>query len=712
MQALTLLLTVVSHPPKLLLFASSSASLRNRGFLAWKVAEVIAAQLAALAGRNSRSLSPYAHLFLDHLHGISASPSEYGCDQSESYPTHILDTLCSTMALLTKQERGIYSLLMITIQKQLVSRPGGPSANTFASASSSGPDVSAVDLRQLMAVFLTGYLLKHNVVVESRDRKSLASWMLRLLSSSSRNETLLHVIRFVRDEILRGGSGLTVEGASTRTMFCSSMAQVFRKKGFVALNRERAVEKAGEGFCLSLLCLENQAASTPDNTDEAMDDALVIDVVGYVSKMRFGAALNPGSRDAAVKSSRQREYTTKILLLRELFRCQLMLCSPEERKKTLTAGFLFPIAYESAISSDKSDSVDPSALNSVIWSLVCALDICVESTNLLAQQYAPGTSQQTRSKSTHLLKSMRAQLLACFKLQDQLERILAVQRFKVHTLIEALPDHDEASSSSSHRLASQRRELESQLMETSVVEQMVRDAARPIQGEQPSASMYGLDLRVICLTFQDQWKRSGPALPLAHELVLLRAFHRHLQPANAYSSHFNARSGGGEDAETNTAGLSTETKVDMLIAQVEGRRTVKYLTARGDGLVRAIANSIYSYHGHRRRRKSHSDGGSSQDESQDEGDEQDHETTAAGIIQDLMVRSLECIYNVLRTVLDECASTDPTRRPVLDKVIELLAAGVSSQRLRLQPDQGSVHREILFRHLARQCLHVTVGSAW
>jgi hypothetical protein len=673
--------------------------------LAWKVAEVIAEQLAELAGRNPRALSPYSHLFLDHLHGISASSSDYSGDQSASYPTHILDTLCSTMALLTKQERGVYSLLMITIQKQLVARPGGPIATTLVSSSSSGPSASAVDLRQLMAVFLTGYLLKHNVVVEPRDRKSLASWLLRLLSSTSRNETLLHVIRFVRDEILRGGGRLAVEGTSTRAMFCSSMSQVFRKKGFALLSHERATEKSCDGYCIALLRPEISSPA-PDDDDEVMDNPLVVDVASYVSKMRFGVAVLPGSRDCddtdAAKSSWQREYTTNVLLIRELFRCQLVLCGPEEHKKTLTAGFLFPAAYEAGVLSSDSDSLSPSANSSVIWGMVCALDICIISTNFLAEQYALKTNQQTQ-----LLELARGRLASCFKLQDQLERMLAIQRFKIHTLMEELPDIDSQSSNTSARVLSRRRELESLLTETSVVEQMVSDSVRPIQGEQPSASLFGLDLRVICLTFEGQWKRSGPTLPLAHELLLLQSLNRHLQPANACSTNFSARGSAG-DTKTNTPRLSTETKMDMLISQAEGRRTMKYLTARADGLARAVADSIYTHRRPKRRRKDRDEVAFSQDESEDEEDADDYEATAVGIIQDLLVRSLECIYSVLRTVLDECASTDPTRQAVLNKVIELLTAGVSPRQLRLQLEQGNAHREILFRHLARQCLQVTV----
>jgi hypothetical protein len=209
------------------------------------------------------------------------------------------------------------------------------------------------------------------------------------------------------------------------------------------------------------------------------------------------------------------------------------------------------------------------------------------------------------------------------------------------------------------------------------------------------------------LTFEDQWKRSGPTLPLAHELLLLQSLNRHMQPANACSTHFSARGSAG-DTKTNTSRLSTETKMDMLISQAEGRRTMKYLTARADGLARAVADSIYTHRRPKRRRKDRDEVAFSQDESEDEEDADDYEATAVGIIQDLLVRSLECIFSVLRTVLDECASTDPTRQAVLNKVIELLTAGVSPRQLRLQLEQGNAHREILFRHLARQCLQVTV----
>ncbi|POM75424.1 Hypothetical protein PHPALM_7476, partial [Phytophthora palmivora] len=228
-EALILLLTIASQPKKLLLLGNVDSVQRTRSTLCWNVAEVIALRFSELAKRNAGALAPSSHLFLDHLHGIASAKTESKIDGK--YPSHILNLLCSTMALLTKKERGIYSLLMITIQKQLVSRAGAaglPHDQQSFRLQSGRSMQSAVEVKQLMAVFLTGHLLKNQVVVESRDRKSLANWMLRLLTSANRDETLLHVMRFVRAEMSRTREASALE--QERSLLTTAISQVFRRK--------------------------------------------------------------------------------------------------------------------------------------------------------------------------------------------------------------------------------------------------------------------------------------------------------------------------------------------------------------------------------------------------------------------------------------------------------------------------------------------------
>ncbi|KAH7491933.1 uncharacterized protein KRP23_849 [Phytophthora ramorum] len=247
-EALTLLLTIASQPKRLLLLANADSVQRTRSALCWNVAEVIALRFLELARRNAATLASSSHLFLDHLHGIASATLESEIDGR--YPSHILDLLCSTMALLTKKERGIYSLLMITIQKQLVSRVGTSGLGQdqqsfrFQYGRSLQTRASAVEVKQLMAVFLTGHLLKNQVVVDSRDRKSLANWMLRLLTSANRDETLLHVMRFVRDEMGRTREASSLE--QERALLTAAISQIFRKKGLSWTPRDQVLQRTQE----------------------------------------------------------------------------------------------------------------------------------------------------------------------------------------------------------------------------------------------------------------------------------------------------------------------------------------------------------------------------------------------------------------------------------------------------------------------------------
>lgn len=595
------------------------------------------------------------------------------------------------MALLTKQEHGIYSLLMITIQKQLVSRGGSVGATSNVGGFAVISRGSAVDLRQLMAVFLTGYLLKHNVVKESRDRSSLASWLLRLLSSTARNETLVHVIRFVRDEILRVPSGTdehSVTDASTRSMFSSAISQVFRKKGFALLTGEQAHRKVAEGFYISTAGLR----STEDSKMNA-SNTLTIDVELYVTTIRLVSSIGKYGQDAndpALKVAIQREFSTKILLLRELFRCQLMLSSTAEHEEMLMCGFLFPPEYDAAVNSDEDNPIEPAERNIVIWSMACALDIYLESINLLAQRLSHQENPETREEA---LESIQTRLQSCFTLHDQLERVLAVQRFKVLTAIDRLSEDDQ----------SKRLELESLLAIATIAQQLKDDTIRPIQGENPSASLYGLDLRVISLILQGQWKKTGAALSLTHELLLLQALSKHLQPDNALLTPINANTEG----HGSTNSVSTVNKVTHLLSQPEGRRTVKFLAARSNELASAVANSIFT-HQHRRRHSSSAAEDFDGEHKSDESDDPEQETTTTWIIRDLYTRSLRVVYSTVRTMLEECESRDLIQRQVRERITNLLAAGTSSLRLRAQHDVSALHCEILFRSFARQSLNVTV----
>ncbi|RLN91726.1 hypothetical protein BBJ28_00005830 [Nothophytophthora sp. Chile5] len=678
--------TVVEATQKLLLLANADSVQHTRGFLCWKVAEVISLRFSELARRNAGALASSAHLFLDHLHRIASVPTESEGDGS--YPSHILDLLCSTMALLTKRERGIYSLLMITIQKQLVSRAGvsgmiqDQQAFRIQCNRAMRRD-SAVEVKQLMAVFLTGHLLKNQVVVDSRDRKSLANWMLRLLTSANRDETLLHVMRFVRDEMSRTRDLSALE--QERALLTSAISQVFRKKGLTWTPRDEILERIEEDD--DVLLAFDGARRVAKTAKGGLATPLVMDATEFVRKMQFGVpppafrAMSSNDR-AASKMAMEQEYLMKICLLRELFHCYVEF-SPSLEMKIVDAGVLLPSGYKPALDSESSGSLAPSALSRVLWNLVCALDVSVVSTNSIAQQY---TSVTTGSRSKHEsakhYSRLAARLHTCLQQRDQLEHILAVQKVNIHACLESLDD----DIPDSRRTETRKVELEWLLLEASIAERMLNGQLRRVQGEIPCASLFGLDFRVLCLAFEGQWKRfMEPPLSLSHELELLRAFRRHLQSDSVAPSLVDDRikciaSSGGDNQR-------------LLVSRSEGRRAVKYLCSRAAELSQAINNDEY-------------------DQTSGLDDEFAGDSTglaaANALLRDVMTSSLTCIYETFLIILEEShmsiAAGDTSWSSTM---MELLATGVGSDEEVSRCENPHACNETFFRHLARQCLEMT-----
>ncbi|ETL83323.1 hypothetical protein L917_16719 [Phytophthora nicotianae] len=672
-EALILLLTIASQPKKLLLLGNADSVQRTRSALCWNVAEVIALRFSELARRNAGALASSSHLFLDHLHGIASASTESEVDGK--YPSHILDLLCSTMALLTKKERGIYSLLMITIQKQLVSRAGASALAHDQQFRLQRGRSSAVEIKQLMAVFLTGHLLKNQVVVESRDRKSLANWMLRLLTSANRDETLLHVMRFVRDEMNRTREVSALE--QERALLTSAISQVFRKKGLSWTPRDQVLQQTQDGNDFVI------AYEDPCVDKGELTTSLVVDATEFVIKMRFGTpspafeAMNTHERDTTRRLTEQ-DYLMKICLLRELFHCYLEFAPPAEQTEIVDAAFVFPSAYSLVLDVETCGSVGPSALNNVIWNLVCALDIAVTSTNFAAEQY---TLTIANSKPKHecmvQYSRMSTRLRICLKLRDQLGQILAQQKRNIQDRLDHLSD------TSSSRSELRKPELEWLLMEVLIVEEMFSGQLRRVQGELPRASLFGLDFRVSCLVFEGHWRRFlDPPLSLSSELQLLQVFGRHLQSDAVTSSSLEC------DVVSSTGGNQR-----LLVSKSEGRRTVKWLCHRAAELSRTISNEEYD-----------------QDSVMDEDFEADSTETAAAntATRNLMAHCLACIYDAFIVILEECriasAAGDSSWT---DQMLKLLAVGASPDDDLSSCTNSHGYNEIFFRFLARQCLELT-----
>ncbi|KAG7388302.1 hypothetical protein PHYPSEUDO_012828 [Phytophthora pseudosyringae] len=685
-EALVLLLTIASQPKKLLLLGNAGSVQRTRSALCWNVAEVIALRFSTLARKNAGALASSSHLFLDHLHGIASATTDSEIDGK--YPSHILDLLCLTMALLTKKERGIYSLLMITIQKQLVSRVGASGLThdqqsfRLQSGRSLQTRASAVEIKQLMAVFLTGHLLKNQVVVESRDRKSLANWMLRLLTSANRDETLLYVMRFVRDEMswTREASALEQE----RALLTSAISQVFRKKGVSWAPYDLILQRTKDDKSLAIVFEDAKKAIMVDQ--EGSTTPLVVDATEFVLKMRFGvpsptfSVMGVHEREATRRLAEQ-EYLMKICLLRELFHCYLEFAPPAEQSEIVDAAFLFPTAYKLAMDAEMCGSIEPSALNNVIWNLVCALDMSVAATNFAAEQYTQMiASSMSKHECMKQYSRTATRLRTCLDQRDQLERTLAGQKRNIQARLDCLDD-----TSISRRAETRKQEFEWLLLEVSIVEQMLSGQLRRVQGELPRASLFGLDFCVICLVFDGQWKSFlDSPLSLSHELEVLQVFDRHLQ-SDAVTS-----SGSGDCDVSSSAGGNQR----FLVSRSEGRRTVKWLCHRAAELSRTISNEEFDQ-----------PGSVMDDDFEADSTEVAAATTAT---RKLMVSILACIYDAFIVILEECRiATAAGESSWTDKTMELLAAGAipNDDMSRCSNPHGC--NETFFRFLARQCLELT-----
>ncbi|CAI5709659.1 unnamed protein product [Peronospora farinosa] len=676
-EALILLLTIASQPKRLLLLANTDSAKRTRSALCWNVAEVIALRFSELARRNAGALASSSHLFLDHLHGIASASTESVID--EKYPSQILDLLCSTMALLTKKERGVYSLLMITIQKQLVTRVGasGLSHDQQSFRCESGRSLqiraSAVEVKQLMAVFLTGHLLKNQVVVESRDRKSLSNWMLRLLTFANRDETLLHVMRFVRDEMNRSREVSALE--QERALLTSSISQVFRKKGLCWTSRNHVLQRIKEDN--SIMLAFDDAKNITAIISDGLATSLAVDATEFVLKMRFGVPpsafgdMDHSERKAHMKLT-EREYLMKICLLQELFHCYLDFTPSIEQSEVVDAAFVLPSAIKRAFSAEECESVEPSAQNILIWNLVCALEVAVASTNFAAEQYSsmlaiPGPKRDCLKQYSR----MAARLHICLKQRNLLARILASQKKSILTRLDGFND-----ALSSRRAEAQKHELEWFLVEASIAEQLLNGQLRRVQGEAPRASLFGLDFRVICLAFEGEQKHfMEPTLSLPNELDLLQVFNRHLQSDAMPFSDLDGTSGSGRYKK-------------MLVSRSEGRQTVKWVCYRAVELSRMVSIEEFD----------RAANGSFEAES----------TEVSAVTRKLMAHSLAYIYDSFIAILEECrVATATGDSSWSNKMMELLAAGASPDDDLSRVNNPSGYSEVFFRFLARQCLKLT-----
>lgn len=700
-QALTLLFTLSSQPRKLLMLATSRTAQRSRGFLCWKIAEAVALRLAELAGNKRKVLAPYAHLFLDHLHSIASATNDSGGAMDSgigSYPSHVIDILCCTMVSLTKQERGVFSLLMITIQKQLVSRVGifgvaqGSHLRTQICTSRT---TAATHVKQLMALFLAGHLVKSQIALEERDRKSLVSWILRLLSTAASEEILLHAMKLVREGTTGPPSPFmkAVMSEEERSLCHSLVAQVFRKNSLIVSNRDEFLVRQRDTSD-GVLAYDQVGSENPQRSADEASLPLVVNLTEFTRRMQaeLNAISKSTSNDGSSKDGGpvvredavECECLMKLSVLRELYHSYVAFSSPKVQERILDGGFLFPSLYQSIITGRYvSSDVDPKALSSLIWSLVCGLDVAVTSANVIASHLAQATKEKQATMTSYQSR-LACRLKICLELRGQLERAIVLQK-----AILQVRNEDKSSNQS------EQDEIEWLLCQCAVAERLMSgQSRRAVGGVSPSASLNGIELRALCLFFEIQWKnRCEDALPLVHELQLLRVLSYHLRSDVGGDQ---AKLPTSADRETSDGGVDVSEIKRILLFSSEGRRTLKYLSARAGDLSQLV------------------NAAGEDSASESDGELDDGVNLHKGIVKELATSGLLCIYSLFIQVLEHCGEPDDSTRTSGgtwdDKVMELFATGCNAEESASAADASGArgHLEVFYQFLLHECLKMKV----
>lgn len=629
------------------------------------VAQVVADRFVSLSSAHPKTLKPFAHLFLDHLHGIVSSANDPAGDGSECYPPLILDRLCCTMAALAERDRGIYSLLMITIQKQLISHVAlaGITGNTHGSGIQFRQRQGNSHIKQLMAVFLSGHLL-HYEAVELADRKSLINWMLRLVSTAASEETLRHVLNLVRRGMVSSstekGFLATSDTSEEYELWRSHLAHVLRKKGFVWMSRGDI--DGDEATGLVVIC--------GDGSDRALNVSVLVE------KMRFSIIAG-----AIKESVLEQEYIVKIELTRELFNSFLAATPSPEHETIINSGFIVLKACDDILngSSIGSESeLNLATMNRFIWTLICALDLAVMSVNISASVDGTMPINQANSKRR---QQLWARLHNCFQLHSQLERALVIQ----HGLLKAAADNTGCEPGMT--------ENEAITMQTRIAIRMAKGLVK-CDGSRACASLVGLDLGVLCFVFESQWKRTpGMELSLKHQHELLLVLNRHLRATSELNT---------DQSVSNSPGysISSMETVKLMMATSDGRRTLKYLSFRAAELGRWINANVQEVE--------------AAANSDDDGDNDmvPSEDTGTSMMHELVASSLLCLYQLFGYLLEASQSTsfETNDMPRSTKLLELLAKGTAASEVPASHTSEKLScQEVFYRFLVEQGLAMRVS---
>lgn len=687
-QALTLLFTLSSQPKKLLMLATSPTAQQSRGFLCWKVAESVSIQLSTLAREESKVLAPYAHLFLDHLHSIASATGDFsgggGDSTIGSYPPEILNVLCGTMVALTKQERGVFSLLMITIQKQLVSRAGFASlGHARFRGRTSAPQAN---VKQLMALFLAGHLLKSEMVLEERDRRSLVSWILRLLSTASSDNTLLYAMKLVQEGMSGPSPRFLKDAASAeeQAQSASFMAQVFVAKSFVISERNEAVSRSGEQLVpFGLPSLIPGSVPLAANLVEFARKMQTETRAAWTARTSDGGVV--GASPTRLRDFLERELVAKLKLLQQLYRCYTTYSPPALLESVLDCGFLLPARMLRLFSDTSSSSTDTSDLGDLIWVVVCCFSLVVASANAIAARIVQVSAIE--ADGAKLRPRLCARIQLSLQLRDLLEQTVLIKKDALHGQDEHQTRGDAAERTGHESNRSDTQWLRVQCV---IAERFARGDTERRDSGVSIASMFGLELRTLCFFIETKWQQWGDSVSPAHELELLRVLSYHLRPDAGDCLQLDS---GSETSSPANAGRgsrlvqSSEFK-RILLTTSEGSRTLMFLTARA-GELSQIVNA------------------NTEAGTEAEGDLEDGDNLAPEVCK----RSLLCIYSLFAQIMEHCeegADTSSVRSESRAEAIGFLARGCSQSETVAAPESVEEHHEVFYKFLLQETLKAKV----
>ncbi|GLD98716.1 hypothetical protein PINS_up007434 [Pythium insidiosum] len=520
-QALSLLLSLVSQPRRLLQLGSSASPSRRVVSLCWQVAFAVSDRLAALTTTHPQTIAPFAHLFLDQLHTIASTAGGLGHNRSlsyteDAYPPALLDSLCRTMVRLVRHERGMLPLVMITIQKQLIASHGGGGSSS-SSASLLAPhhqqQQQQQHVKQLVAVFLAGHVLLERAG-DQRDQQSALQAMLKLLSAPCSDATVLHVLRYVSGRL---HSALS---PSDHRRVAALLDELQQRKGvavlaFAAAQARR--ERDGSAFIAGLSGQKDAWQST----------SVVLDTTAAVRALRLGQS--KGEQITV-------DGDTKLALLGELFVGRARFAAATDSDRVVDCSFLVP--------------TDGHTTSARLWAHVCALHVAVRSVNLLVEQPPPKTANMTE-----LLRHRRRVLLrveTCWLLVERLQQCLAECQASLDAMKrEELPVDD-------------------------ALRQQCAVVLKALDDHRPAWTLAGLSTDAVVAVFEALWKRSTGSqdvLSAPLEAALVCVFSRRLAEWTGAST---------QDLATTVVhnGDVSIQSLESLVASASGRRAVKCVVAR------------------------------------------------------------------------------------------------------------------------------------